>query len=115
VHTGEVALQGGRAALHQIAGHRFPREAGSPDREVIDSARRTTKIQRHQCPVVAEPDNLDSVLLGLADHRKPEHLLIEIDRPLQIAHLNTDMVDGRGFEADVCLRGCCRSARGEHR
>src|SRR5207302_11382405 len=42
VQTGQVALQGSRAALGQIARDRFPREAGNPDREVIHSAGRTS-------------------------------------------------------------------------
>src|SRR5438552_13773596 len=115
VQTGQVALQGSRAALGQIARDRFPREAGNPDREVINSAGRASDIERYQRLGVAEPNNFYSALFGLADHSKTEHFLIEVDGLLQITDLNADMVDVCGFEVDVFLRGCRGSARGEHR
>jgi hypothetical protein len=41
--------------------------------------------------------------LILADHRETEHLLVELDGPLQVRDMNADVIDVRVFEIEALL------------
>src|SRR5215470_18984773 len=103
MEAGEVAFQRRRTALFQIAHGGVPVEAGYAEREVVYDSNRAFAVQRHERPGVAEAH--DAARLLLAHHREAEHLLIEIDRTLQVRDLKAHVVDGGGFEIEVLLRG----------
>src|SRR5215469_8603223 len=70
-------------------------------------------MQRNQRLINSQAHNL--VRLILADYGKSEELFIKCNRRLQIAHLNTHMVDSHTLETGFLQSRCRRPARGrEH-
>jgi hypothetical protein len=113
VQTGIVTLQGIGAALRQIARGGVPAEPGDSNGEVIHGAGRASMVERDEHVGIAEA--YYAARLILADHREAEHLLVELDGPLQIRDMNADMIDVRVFEIEALLGSGGRSAGGQHR
>jgi len=102
-----------RTVLGQIAGSGFLAETGYPDCKLIHNSGWALTVERDQCPGRAEPNN--SKRLVLANDRKAEHFLIEIDGALQVRDLNAHMIDVCTLEIEVFLGRGGRSAGRQHR
>jgi hypothetical protein len=88
-------------------------ESGDPDCKVVHDAGSASIVERDEHLGVTEADYAAGLIL--TDHRGAEHLLIEIDGPLQVRDMNADMVDVRVFEIEAVLGSGGRSAGGQRR
>src|SRR6266581_6128331 len=89
-----------RAARPQIRDHAVLVESLDPDGEMVEAGLRA--LPDRKMPGLANRE-LHEVRLPLTLARQVEHTGIEIDRPLQIAAGDRDVIDGRRLQAS--LRG----------
>src|SRR6516164_1375666 len=101
-----AAVNRRRAARPQIRDHAVLIESLYADGEMVETGLRA--LPNRKMPGLANRE-LHEVGLPLTLAGQVEHTGIEIDRPLQIAACDRDVIDARRLE--TCLRGGCTPAR----
>jgi len=101
-----AAVNRRRTARPQIRDDAVLVESLDPDGEMVEAGLRA--LPDRKMPGLANRE-LHEVRLPLTLARQVEHTGIEIDRPLQIAACDRDVIDGRRLQA--CLRGGRTPAR----
>src|SRR5256886_2534594 len=108
-----AAVNRRRAARPQIPDHAVLVESLDADGEMVEA--RLRALSDRKMPGLTNRE-LHEVGLRLTLTRQVEHTGIEIDRPLQIAACDRDVIDARRLE--TCLRGgrapARRAERGKH-
>src|SRR5438093_7503553 len=102
-----AAVNRRRAARPQIRDHAVLVKSLDPDGEMVEPGLRAPPDRK--MPGLLANRELHEVGLPLTLARQVEHTGIEIDRPLQIAARDRDVIDARRLEA--CLRGGRTPAR----